>query len=432
MPRDLGALIDHGLRNNPSTRVAWSRARAAAAAAGEARAPYFPRIAVRFEGGSDRWYTPSANAPDDFTRVQATTIFSIEYLLLDFGRRAADIRRTLAALDAAGFLYERKLQEVVFEVQRTYFAHEAALRQADAASAMAEAARAMLETVRREVDAGLSAIPELRAAQKELRRAEYEQESALAAIQTSQGDLCVAAGLPADTRLDVAKSGIPPSTAELRAKASALIDGALASRPDLASRAAEVREREASARRAKADFLPEVRLEGRYGYSAYGYEARAGETGGRYSQDINGYGAFLVAKWDLFDGFERVERLRRKKAETQAAREELELARLEATRDVWTACQNSRSAASRVEYAESFVASAEETHDAVRAAFEGGLATVSEYSEAAAELAQARSERASAVAEYSTSLAALAFATGVPARGAVPPGAPSGHLSPER
>lgn len=411
---DLGSLIDLGLATHPATRAAWFQARAAAAAVGEARAPYYPKITAGFEGGSDQWYTPSANAPDNFRREQATTILSMEYLLLDFGRRTADVRRTLAALDAAGLIYERKLQKVVFDVQRTYFAHEAALRHQEAATALVEAARMAEETVKKEVCTGLSATPELLTAQKNLLAANYELESAAALVRTTLGDLCVAAGLPANSRLSLSDSHLPASTLSLRESAGKLIESALATRPDLAARAADVREREASTLRARADFLPEVRLEGKYACSAFEYDARAGKVHGSYAEDLNGYGAFLVAKWDLFDGFERVSRLKKKKAEEQASREDLEQTRLDATRDVWTAYQDNLSAAARVNYAEGFVASAGESFEAARTAYENGLATVAEFSDAAGQLALARSTRADAVAGYSTSLAALAFAAGLP------------------
>ena len=421
MPNDLGSLIDHGLSRNPATRKAWFEARAAAAAVGEARAPYYPWVSARFEGGSDKWYTPPATGPDNYTRVQATTILSIEYLLLDFGRRSAEVRRTLAILDAAGLAYERKLQEVVFKVQSAYFAYEASLRRAEAARALVEASRAAAETVEREVKAGLAAVPELQLAKRNLLKAEYDREAADVGVKTILGDLCVAAGLPANTPLQIAVTEPPVSTAELRGKAAKLIDETLASRPDLAARAAEVRASEAAIRKARADFLPEIKLQGQYAYSTFGYDANDGKVHGRFTEDINGYGAFLVAKWDLFDGFERLERLRRKSAEMETAREELELARLDATRDVWSAYQQTLSAASRVEYAESFVASARETNDAVRTAYESGLSTVAEFTQAAGELALARCTRATAIAEYSTSLAALAFATGLPKSSATEP-----------
>jgi outer membrane protein TolC len=412
---DLGSLIDLGLSANPATRAAWFQARAAAAAVGEARAPYFPRISAGFEGGADQWYTPAANAPDNFRRRQATTVLSLEFLLLDFGRRAADVRRTLAALDAAGLAYERGLQRVVFDVQRRYFAHEAALRGLESADALVAAARAVAETVNREADAGLAATPDRLAAEKNLLEAGFARESASALVRTSLGDLCVAAGLPANTPLVLAKSDLPASTASLRGQANKLIEAALAERPDLAARAADVRARTAATERARADFLPEIRIEGKYAYSAFGYDARAGKTHGSYAEDLNGYGAFLVAKWDLFDGFERVAREKKRAAEERAAREDLAQARLDATRDVWTAYHDTLSAASRVDFAEGFVKSARENFASTRTAYSSGLATVAEFSDSAARLANAESTRATALADYSTCLAALAFSTGQPA-----------------
>jgi hypothetical protein len=38
-----------------------------------------------------------------------------------------DVQRAISVFDAAGLTYERKLQQVVFEIQRCYFAHEAGL-----------------------------------------------------------------------------------------------------------------------------------------------------------------------------------------------------------------------------------------------------------------------------------------------------------------
>ena len=148
---DLGSLVELGMANNPKTRSALSTARAAGAAAREARAPYWPTVAAEFNGGYDKWYTPATAAPDFFRRQQATTVLSIQYLLLDFGRRAADVRRAVAMFEAAGLLYDRKVQEVVFAVQSRYFAHEAAVSKEAASTALVEAARTALEIGRAHV-----------------------------------------------------------------------------------------------------------------------------------------------------------------------------------------------------------------------------------------------------------------------------------------
>ena len=409
---ELGELVGLALGNNPSTRAAWFQARAASASIGEAKASYYPKLLARFDGGSDQWYTPAANGPDNFRRVQATTTLALEYLLLDFGRRDADVQRTVAAFDAAGFAFERKLQETVFAVQRHFFSHEAAVWRQKAAGIGLQAARTLAETVEKEVKNGLSATPELLRARKRVLEAGYEVEAAESAVRIALGDLCVAAGLPANAPLQVRQSDVPPLTKQLRGEVDRLIACSLKIRPDLAARAAEVRASEAATKRAGADFYPVVRLEGSYAYSQFGYGARDGKMDGTYQEGLNGYGAFLVGSWDLFDGFERVSRLTRRREEEKAAREKFNADRLAATRDVWSAYSENLSAARRVEYAEGFVASANESFEAISAALKSGLADINEFAEAESMASLARAELASAVAGYSTTLSALALAVG--------------------
>ena len=396
---DLGRLLELGMANNPKTRAAWFRAEAAYAGSREARAPYFPKVGAAFEGGADKSYTSAIPAPNVFTRQQATTVLSIEYLLLDFGRRAADVSRAVALFEAAGFVYERKLQEVVFEIQRRYFAHEAALWKERAAASLLEFAKTAEQTVEMEVRNGLSARPELLRVRKNVLDAQYELEAARALVRNTLGELCIVVGIPANARLTLASNEFPVSSGDLRESAGKLIETALTSRPDLAAREADVRAAEAARHRAEADFFPEVKLEGNYAYSAFQYTAETGEDKGTNAAGINGYAGFITAKWDLFDGFERVERVSKRRDEERAAREELEGTRLAATRDVWTSYHDTLSAARRVDFAEGFVASAQENLNATEAAYKAGLSQVSELTEAASQLAAARSVRAGAVAE---------------------------------
>jgi outer membrane protein TolC len=409
---DLGSLVELAMANNPKTRSAFFTARASGAAAREARAPYFPRVSAEFLGGADKWYTPATAAPDVFRRQQATTVLSIEYLLLDFGRRAADVRQAVAMFEAAGLLYDRKVQEVVFAVQSRYFAHEAALSKEAATASLLKAARTAMQTVRLEVENGLSAKPELLRARRNVFDAEYELESARALTRNTLGELCVAAGLPANAPLKLSPASPAEVSSGLRGDADGLIRQALEARPDLAARAEEVRASIAATDRATADFFPEVRLEGNYGYSAFQYDSETGPKSGSNAAGINGYGAFMNVKWDLFDGFERVERVRKRADEEKAVKENLDAARLDASRDVWTSYHDMLSAARRVDFAEAFVVSAQENFSAIEAASQTGLSQVAEVTEAAAQLAQARFERAEALADYSTTLAQLALAVG--------------------
>lgn len=409
---DLGLLLDLALVRDPRVSAAWNRAKAAEAASAQARAPYWPVLVAEILGGSDQWYTPAATGPDNFRRVQATAVLAVEYLLLDFGRRDANAARTLALFEGAGLLARRQMQETVFAVQSAWFAHEAARWQEVASLSAYESARVLRQTVEKEITTGLKATPELLTARKAEWQAQFRRDEAVNLVKITRGELCLAAGLPANAALQTRVGAAPPPSPELRQTIGALIEKCLAERPDLAARAAEVRAAVASVRQARADLYPEVRLEGNYSYSTFGYRAEDGRTSGTYADNLNGYGGFLTASWEVFDGGERLNRLRREEAERAVRENQLEESRLQATSDVWTTYHQFLTAGTLVEYTERWVASAREDNAALEAAFASGLEDLTTREEVRSLLAVAEYELAAAQARYATSTAALLLALG--------------------
>lgn len=422
-PYHLGALIDLALQNNPGTRGAWCQAKAASAAVGEARSLYYPWVKSGFTGGHDSNYLPEVNGPNAYSRNQATVFFSMEYILLDFGRRDADVNRTIALFHALGLTYQRKLQEVIFAVQKSYFAHEASLWRKKAAETNLCFTKTLEEMIAKENGTGLSAAPELLQAHKRVLESQYEVEAATAAVHNTLGNLCVAAGLPANTPLEIVTTEPPTSVKKMCASADELVRQSLELRPDLAARAAELKASKEATKRAMADFFPTIKLEGSYLNSTYGYTATQGAESGTFKGTPGiGYSGLATVNWDVFDGFERVFRMKRRQEEDKVAEQNLEQAKLTASHDVWTTYNNALAAGERVNYAEGFVASSKETFEATKAAVENGLVNVTECIEVASALSSAQSELALAVADYSTTLAGLAFAVGSskPTVGTVP------------
>ena len=351
--------------------------------------------------------------------------FQLEYLLLDFGRRAADVRNTMALLQAADFDYNRTLQNTLFEVQQSYFAHAAALAQQEAAQANLTLSRTIADMVAAQKESGLATEPDLLAAQKTCSQAEFDLSTAQRNVEVTLGDLRVATGLPANAPLRVAllpgpqigtdnpvTSNNPAPLETLTGKVDQLIDTALSQRPDLAAKKEEVLASEAATGRAKADFLPKLSLQGDYENYSFGYYASQGPSAGTYKGNYNEVGGFAVLSWDLFDGFERVEKVKKRQAEEAEARSEAATAGLEATRDVWTAYNNSLKARKQVAYAANEAASASENFSSLHAAFTNGLATITDLLAAQSALANARFEQAGAQADYLTSLAALSLSMG--------------------
>ena len=115
---ELPALIDIALTNNPDTRQTWEQARAAAAAYGASRAPFYPVVSTQISGGYERemFELPGQNAV--LKQWQITPVLAFTYTLLDFGRRASatGCREFLVQPQAAGrrvrdaarFLFNRR------------------------------------------------------------------------------------------------------------------------------------------------------------------------------------------------------------------------------------------------------------------------------------------------------------------------------------
>jgi len=105
---------------------------------------------------------------------------------------------------------------------------------------------------------------------------------------------------------------------------------------------------------------------------------------------------------DLFDGFQRVEKVEQRQAEESQARADAETTRLQTTQDVWTAYNDSLKARKRVAYADSLVASAEENFRSAKAAFDNQLLNITDLVSNQSALAAARFELAGARADYLT------------------------------
>ena len=409
---DLSSLIELSLANNPYTRSAWFNALASAASVDEAKAPYYPQLGFTAKGGYDNGYNPIHTGPETYSRVSINPGLELEYLLLDFGRRSSDVRRTVALLDAANLNFSRRVQTTVFAVQRAYFSHVAALSQQQAAKANLELSQTILAMVEAQVTNGLGTKPELDAARKTLAQAEFDTAAANRNTEVSLGNLRTASGLQANASLKV---GAPAGNGDLQGisgNVDHLIDLAIAKRPDLAARSADIRASRAAVERAKADFMPKVSLVGGYSSETYGYSANLAGVNGSFNGTYNHVGGFAVMSWDLFDGFLRVERVKKRQAEESEAHANAEVTKLETTLDVWIAYNDSLKAIKRVSFADSLVVSAEENFNSAKAAFDNQLLNITELISNQSSLAAARFEQAGAQADYLTSLASLSLAMG--------------------
>src|SRR5215470_4024810 len=140
---NLAELIDIAQRSNPETRVAWERARQAAAGVGLTESAYYPYIVAAAAGGYDRAFIPfptlrttlqpppiNGNLPNveivggstlSTESLLARAELNAKWLLIDFGERNAIRAAAREKLMMANVGFNGTHQKIVFNVTDRFY-----------------------------------------------------------------------------------------------------------------------------------------------------------------------------------------------------------------------------------------------------------------------------------------------------------------------
>jgi outer membrane protein len=406
---DLAALIDLAMHNNPRERTAWESARAAAAAYGSARAPYYPLVTSESDNGYQRL---QLQVPEEIGVVKqwaADPTVQSTYTLIDFGRRSAEAAAARERLAAAGFSFNREIQDVVFSVEQAYYGLAAAQAAVTAAIQNLQFAQADFESAGQRMNLGLATAPEYLLAKERVAEANYDLANARLMVRDAQANLAVAVGVPANYPLPIETLERQPLPSNLGANVGALMEEARRERPDLAATMADVRTREAELAEAKAQWYPEVQFNGAYGSAIYDYTFSGPPAIDAIDPQ---YQALVTLKWNLFTGFKRLNDIREAQAQTRASRAQMASLELNAYAQVWQAYYQFQSSLTKYQYAQALINAAQESYAANSETYRQGLSTIVELLTADRDLANARYTLIQSRADLLTAAAAVAYASG--------------------
>ena len=406
---ELPELIDIALRHNPSTRQQWAAARAAAAAFGASRAPYYPTASYEGDGGYDRFQFQDTGSEIVIKQWQYTPMLQLTYTLLDFGRRSAGADAARQQLAAANFLFNRKIQDVVFSTQRAFYALSASKAAVEAARKNVELTKTDVDAVGQRLELGLATEPALLLARQRLAQAGYDLENAKVLVRDAQADLAVALGIPANSPLDVRNLDRQPIPRGLDGTVNQLILQAVKQRPDLAAQVAGLRQREAQMRQAKAAWYPTIGLAAVYGEDIWSYTENNSHV---VQTRVPAYSALLTMQWDLFTGLRRLNDDRQAEAQRDVARAAVQSSEVDAIAEVWRAYYQFVTAVKKYQYAQAILSASRDAYDANLEAYRQGLSTIVELLSAGNDLANARYTLIQSKADLLTASAAVAYAAG--------------------
>ncbi len=397
----LAEIVDLGLRNNPATRLAWASAQSAASVYGSERGAWLPTI----EGdvSAERLKTAASQGRSAVEQSVFAPSVTLSYLLFDFGGRTGRVAGARQRMVAASFSHNAAIQDVVLQIQVSYFQYLANRALLAAQRTTLEEAQTNLTAAEERRRVGLATIADVLQARTAESQARLDLQAIEGNVQTTRGALALALGLPANLPYDVDSTAAAAPVAPLADSVNAIIATALQGRPDLAASQAEVEAARAGISEVRAGLLPSL-----------GFTATGGRT---YATTIpngaNSYTLSLGLTIPLFSGFARQYDLREAEFKAEAARARARSLRQEVVFQVFSAYYALQTATRRVGTAEDLLASAEQSNQVALGRYKAGVGSVLDLLAAQTALAGARAQLVDARLAWSVSLAQLAHDAGV-------------------
>ena len=437
---NLAELIDIAERNNPDTRVAWERARQAAAAVGLSESAYYPFLVASAAAGYDRAFIPfptlafnpkhpsinNVTITGGGSLVTEAQVYrgelTAKWLLLDFGERSAVVAAAREQLMMANVGFNGIHQKIVFQTTERFYQLGTAHQKVLVAQSALEAAQTVEQAAQARVDNGLATKPELLLAQQQSAQAAFDVDAATGFESDARVALVESIGVLPTVPLHVADLSERSTSEEVNGSVDELIARALSQRPDLVASLANVYAKQDQIKKVRAEYYPKVAL-----------DAHASETDLEVSIKNSPYfgdtrptlGVFLTASVPIFDGFGRRYKMEAAEADLRAAENELAGARDSAVREVWKAYTDFKTALRKQDSATKLVTTSQNAFDAALESYKQGLSTYPEIASAQRNLAAARSVSHDTQAAIFTTASALALSTGDLARPSVRPLRPS-------
>jgi outer membrane protein TolC len=410
----LAELIDIAEHNNPRTRIAWERAKQRAEELGVERSTYYPVLAGIAAFADQRIINPFPKplAPLGYTMVQIPAIqpeITLQYLIFDFGKRDAKVDQATAEKLAAGANFIQVNQQVAFTVATSYYKLVTAQERLQAATETLKTAQTTQDAAEAQLSNGRATLPDVLNARAETAQAIFDRESADGDEKIARVSLTEAIGVEPSPDIAINAQANTPLPLMLTTSIDALIEQAMADRPDLMAQAAEIRAADDAVRAAKAEYRPKIVMSASGAQTSIWPTSSYGELG---SASKPTWAASLGVEWRIFDGGARKYELASAESKRREAQDEMTEKHDQATREVWTSYISFRTALRKEEAAVALLTSANTSYEASLDAYRYGVKNLIDVVTAEKQLAQARLSGVSARSQLFLEAVNLEFVTG--------------------
>ena len=419
----LADLIDLAESSNPTTRIAWNDARVAELAAGVAKAAYLPKVTGTVVGA----YGSSAGSAsalgsninnDDHSGEGVISAVSLQWLLFDFGERAAVVDAAKQASVMSNIAFTAAHQQLIYAVTQAFYADAAAqARIATATQSFADAQSVQAAAEDRD-KRGVGTVIEVAQARQATAQAKLALVQASGGGQDAYLSLLDAMGISPLTRIKVADVSGRVLSPAMDEPVEAVVSQALSRRPDVLSAYAAEKASQARVRAARAEFMPKVFMSATGDYNSGRVDLTALPGFGQQGSTVNlsgerfGGTVFAGMTVPLYDGGTRAAALAQARAEEDSAEERLARARQDAVMQVVHAGNALRTSLAAYTASQALATAAKTTFDGALGAYRNGVGSITDVTVAEIQLLQAKNAATDSYSTALTAAATLALVTG--------------------
>jgi outer membrane protein len=396
----LDEAIGIALETQPQIQARLSDYLAAAHRVDQAFAPLLPQLTVSVTAAQSKNVTVGVRGSGTTTTVrefgdESRGGVTLSQVIFDFGKTFASTEAARRLAEQAQEDVELQRQLITLTVKESFININFARRLILVQEQALERADLNLRSARGFFEVGTRPKSDVARAEVDVANARVDLIRARNAERLARVALNTAMGIPADTPTEVQDNLVYQAIALDRTQ---LQSQALAQRPEYKQARLRVNEAEARMRRAFRDFFPDVSASGFYGAT------RA---------DLNEIWEIgLTLSWTIFDGGNRIARLRETKANVDGAVFRVKATELDISREVEQTQLLVSEAQERIGAAQTAVASAQENFRLAQGRFDAGVGTILELTDAQLFLTQAQNTEAQALADYRIAVARLERAIG--------------------
>lgn len=406
----LSDAVERALCHNPQTQEAWANVKLQAATVGEKRSAYLPTINAGGSYGPVEKTTSYPGLPefDSTLSTRSSDVNgSLNWVLYDFGLRAANLEQARQLLDAASATQDATLQAVFFSTAQHYYSVQAAQGLTVSTQDAERYAQQSYQAANEKYKLGVGTLADKLAAKTALDQATLKRVQAEGDLKTALGNLAIDMGIRPETPLVI------PSVLEeksdpnfMDAAVNQLIDDAVASHPKVLSAEAEVKAAEAQ--------IDAIKAQGRPTISLFATDDRSNTPIQEVSSQeiISTRTVGLQISIPLFEGFSREYKIHEARAELEEKEAELNNVEQQVALETWTSFNDLKTQMSSLDATVSLSQSARESYDVAYGRYKAGVGSLLELLNAQSNLANADQQHVLALTRYHTACLRLGASLG--------------------